>query len=482
MRSNVMSKSVLAGTTGVHVKKVMAAATVAAALVLLARPARAADPAPAPGTYTGPDLPAPAPVTPLPKARPADSASDARRANGGEVRQRTDTEVPRRYRTAAPPEAAAAAPTPAPRGPRPVTSVSGSQVRVPAAPPPPRPQPASPSQVEELIRRSHDSVDFFELVDDMIDEMTRRIGQEDPNLITPLAIRLVRVSPNMRPEFAQTLEARLIARLVNATQVKVVVCAECEALRSRVENGNWILSLGAVNQDDLKHLGEKVGIRTFMDLDFTYSPEQQVLWMEAKIFRASDGGVVWTDAYRSDGTMASMIRTGKRIPSRAERAAELEQKIAARPNYGYAASLGMAQMGYTAPTGDVIGASASLRFHEKFGDNLSSLFGISAGIFTTGPPSTTKQPQALNSILLGAYASHDLSEPNLNKPEFWIYGEAGGMFTGNQGNTFYFEGGLDVHLKFRLSLEGGLMYVVPTTYSSYDLGGIGYRLRVALNW
>jgi hypothetical protein len=355
-------------------------------------------------------------------------------------------------------------------------------VRVPAAPPPPRPQPASPSQVEELIRRSHDSVDFFELVDDMIDEMTRRIGQEDPNLITPLAIRLVRVSPNMRPEFAQTLEARLIARLVNATQVKVVVCAECEALRSRVENGNWILSLGAVNQDDLKHLGEKVGIRTFMDLDFTYSPEQQVLWMEAKIFRASDGGVVWTDAYRSDGTMASMIRTGKRIPSRAERAAELEQKIAARPNYGYAASLGMAQMGYTAPTGDVIGASASLRFHEKFGDNLSSLFGISAGIFTTGPPSTTKQPQALNSILLGAYASHDLSEPNLNKPEFWIYGEAGGMFTGNQGNTFYFEGGLDVHLKFRLSLEGGLMYVVPTTYSSYDLGGIGYRLRVALNW
>jgi hypothetical protein len=264
--------------------------------------------------------------------------------------------------------------------------------------------------------------------------------------------------------------------------VKVVVCAECEALRSRVENGNWIVSLGAVSQDDLKHLGEKVGIKTFMDLDFTYSPDRQVIWMEATIFRASDGGVVWSDAYRSDGTMASLLRTGKRIPTRAERAAELQQKIEGRPNYGYAASLGMAQMGYTAPTGDVIGANVSLRFHEKFGDNQSSLFGISAGIFTTGPPTTGKQPQALNSILLGAYASHDLSEPNLNKPELWVYGEAGGMFTGNQGNTFYFEGGVDVHLKFRLSLLAGLMYVLPTTYSSYDLGGIGYRLRVALNW
>jgi len=26
------------------------------------------------------------------------------------------------------------------------------------------------------------------------------------------------------------------------------------------------------------------------------------------------------------------------------------------------------------------------------------------------------------------------------------------------------------------------MYVLPTTYSGYDLGGLGFRLRVALNW
>jgi hypothetical protein len=316
----------------------------------------------------------------------------------------------------------------------------------------------------------------------MIDEMARRIALEDPNLMSPVAIRLVRVSANLRPEFAHTLEARLVARIINATAVKVIVCAECEALRSRVENGSWIISLGAVKQEDLKRLGDTAGIKTFMDLDFTFSPDQNVIWMEATIFRASDGGVVWSDAYRSDGTMTALLRTGQHIPTRAERAAELEQKIEGRPSYGYAASLGMMQMGYSAPTGDVVGANVSLRFHEKFGENQGSLFGISAGIFTTGPPSTGKQPQALNSILLGAYYSHDLSQPNLNKPELWAYGEAGGMFTGNQGNTFYLESGLDLHLKYRLSLEGGLMYVFPTTYSNYDLGGLGFRLRVALNW
>jgi hypothetical protein len=398
------------------------------------------------------------------------------------VRQRTDPENPQlRRRVAVPTDPATGAPA---RRPTTVEAVSttpsyGSRVQVE---PPPKPTPATPSQVETLVQRSHDSIDFFELVDDMLDETVRQIGREDPNLLSPMAIRLVRLSSNLRPEFARTLEARLIARLMNGSSVRVNICAECTALRSRVEDGNWMVTLGVVKQDDLRRLGEVTGVKTFMDVDFIYSPDSNVIWMEAVVFRASDGGVVWTDAYRSDATMAALIRTGQRIPSRAERAAELEQKIAARPNYGYAASLGMAQMGYSAPTGDVTGAQVSLRFHERFGENQSSLFGMSAGIFTTGPPKTGKQPQALNSILLGAYYSYDLSPPNLNKPELWVYGEGGGIFSGNEGNTFYLESGLDLHLKWRLSLEGGLMYVFPTLYSGYDLGGVGFRLRVAMNW
>jgi hypothetical protein len=458
-------------------------AGLALAVLAFASAARAADNAPAPGTYApGTYAPtdtsgAPAPNAPAP-ALPAERAGPQ---NGGQVPQRVDREVPVRHR-APPVDPDAPAPL---RPPRPVTSFSGAPTgaaRVQTEPPPAPPKPASPSQVEELIRRSTDSIDFFELVDDILDELARQLALEDPNLISPMAIRLVRVSANMRPEFAHTLEARLTARLINATSLKLNVCAECEALHSRVEGGNWVITLGAVSQADLRRLGESVGIKTLMDLDFSYSPDQNIIWVEAKVFRASDGTIVWSDAYRSDGTMAALLRTGQRIPTRAERSAELEQKISGRPSYGYAASLGMVQLGYSAPTGDVVGANVSLRFHERFGENQSSLFGISAGIFTTGPPSSTKQPQALNSILLGAYYSHDLSAPNLNKPELWVYGEGGGMFTGNEGNTFYLESGVDLHLKYRLSFSGGLMYVFPTTYSGYDLGGLGFRLRVVLNW
>ena len=88
-----------------------------------------------------------------------------------------------------------------------------------------------------------------------MDEIARQLGREDPNLMSPLAVKLVRLSSNLRPEFARTLETRLIARLTNSTNVKVAMCAECTSLRSRVEDGNWMLTMGAVNGDDLRRIG-----------------------------------------------------------------------------------------------------------------------------------------------------------------------------------------------------------------------------------
>ncbi|HEY7373644.1 MAG TPA: hypothetical protein VIF57_15895 [Polyangia bacterium] len=480
----------------------MAWVLAAAAVWLPAGAARAQQPAapPAaapPGTSTFPGAQQPqAPAQPRPaqprpaqppparayypgEPRPSASGQPAP-SNGQTVQQRYDAENPRlRFR----PQADPYAPDPSGRRPTVYESASnpGTAARV-QVDPQPKARVAPPSQVEQLVQRSQETIDFFELVDDIMDEIARQLSREDARLMSPMAIKQVRLSSNLRPEFANTLETRMIARLTQSTPVKMTVCPECNSLRSRVEDGNWILSLGTVNGEDLRRIGAKSGVKTFMDIDFTYSPGSNVVWMSAVVYRASDGGVVWSDAYRSDATMTALLRTGKVIPSRAERAEELQRKLDARPNYGYAISLGVAQIGYSGATGDIAGAQASLRFHEKFGEQNTSLFGMTAGIFTTGPPSQNKQPQALNSILLGAYYSYDLSPPNLNRPEVWVYGEGGGMFSGNEGNTFYLESGLDTHLKWRLSLQGGLMYVFHTKFSGEDLGGVGFRLRAAMNW
>ena len=455
-----------------------------AAVALPAGAVRAQQAPPYPG-YAPPAQPGPQPAQPYyPAQQPYPAPGFERQPQtapsaGQTVPQRHDGEAPRLHFK--PPAAPAVGPQRPPTRMEAASSQSAAGSRVQVEPKVIKP-PAGPSKVEELLQRSQESIDFYDLVDDIMDEIARQLGKEDPNLVSPMAIKLVRLSSNLRPEFARTLEARLIARLSQATAVKIAMCAECTALRSRVEKGNWILTLGAVNQDDLRRIGAQTGVQTFMEIDFTYSPGPNVVWMSAVVYRASDGVVVWSDAYRSDATMTALLRTGKVIPTRAERAAELEGKINARPYYGISLGLGVAQIGYTGGTGDIIGGTMSFRLHEKFGESRSHLFGLSLSFFLTGPPKEGQVPAALNTGMLGAYYSYNLSPPNLNRPEVWFYGEGGGMFTGNEGNTFYLEAGADTHLKWRLSLQTGLMYLFHTKFAGQDLGGLGFRLRVGVNW
>jgi hypothetical protein len=441
------------------------------------------------------------------------------------VHQHYDREEPSEDAPALPPNSTA--PPPAPRQPQPAPPAASPHAARPTAaprliPPPPReplPQyftssssssssstrPAQPSvqvespdsaaaamkrlnggqasptnATEELIRRGRGNVSFYELVDEMLDEIAYQLSKQDAALLSPLAIRLVRLSPDLRPEFAGTLEARLLARIAQATTIRTAVCVECTSMRSRVENGQWLVTLGAVRQEDLQRIGRGQGIKTFVDLGFTFNPQSNVIWMEAVAFRASDGGVVWSDAYRSDATTAMLLRTGRRIPSRSDRLEELEHKLQGRPFYGYMVALGLARLGYNGPTGDIMGPLMTIRIHERFGPDQQQLFGLSCGIFFTGVPQAGKN--VLNSLLGGAYYSANLSEPSLNRPELWIYGELGGMFSGNQANTFYVESGLDLHLKWRFSMVGGLQYLLPTTFADHDIGGPGYRIRLAFNW
>ncbi len=445
----------------------------------------------APPWYEGPAGSAPnqPPTSPLGAGAPETPSAGA---PPGNVQQRRDVEDPR---LAAQRERSRAAPPVRPTAPpylitstTPVQQQPGVRVESPdssvaaakrAAANGPQPS-SNKLNTEDLIRKSRTNVNFYELVDEILDEITYQLSKQDAMAMSPLAIRLVRLSPDLRPEFAGTLEARLLARISQVTSIRTAVCIECSSMRSRVENGQWLVSLGAVRQEDLQRIGRAQGIKTFLDLDFTFNPSAGTIWMEAVAFRASDGGVVWSDAYRSDATTAMLLRTGRRVPSRQERLDELDRKIQGRPYFGYMLSVGLARIGYNGPTGDIGGPMATIRIHERFGENNQQLFGLSVGIFFTGAPEAGKN--VLNSLMSGAYYSTNLSEPSLNQPEIWIYGELGGMFSGNQGNTFYGEGGLDLHVKWRLSMVGGLQYVLPTHFADHDLGGLGYRLRLAFNW
>ena len=158
-----------------------------------------------------------------------------------------------------------------------------------------------------------------------------------PNLLSPMAIKLVRLSSNLRPEFARTLETRLIARLTqrDQRQDRDVPGVHRRALARRGRELGPDAGRGQRGRPAPHRRQDRRQDVHGGRLHAT-APTSNVVWMSAVVYRASDGGVVWSDAYRSDATMAALLRTGQRIPTRAERAAELERKISQRPYYGYA--------------------------------------------------------------------------------------------------------------------------------------------------
>ena len=218
---------------------------------------------------------------PPPRARPTQ--------NGGQVQQRIDTEIPVHHRRSSDADTA-----PPVRPQKPVTSISGTPsglARVQPDPPPPPPKPASPTQVEELIRRSTDSIDFFELVDDILDEIARQLALEDPNSDVadgdPPRAPVVQPAPGVRAHAGGAADRA--PHQLDGSEGQRLRRVRGAALAGRERQLDHHAGRGQAG-GSAAAWARRAGIKTFMDLDFTFSPDQNIIWMEAKVFRASDGG------------------------------------------------------------------------------------------------------------------------------------------------------------------------------------------------
>jgi hypothetical protein len=336
------------------------------------------------------------------------------------------------------------------------------------------PSRTSRDAVSELLVRSDDDVPVTVLIDELLDELVHQLGKEDAQRLAPMAIRWIKLSPNLRADLAQSIEARLSARLTKSTEIAQVVCTDCRSLRSRIEGRDWVVSLGAVRQADLRQIADDLGAKTFLDLDIAFvpGPPKSQLSLSARAFRASDARVVFASAVRADETTAAILRTGVRPPSRDEQLAELERKLEARPYYGQIAYLGAAWIPYQ-PRG-ISGGTVGYQVYERFGPERRHMYGLAAEGFIN--------PSQLQAGMLSAVYTYQASPPDLNRPELHLSWSVGAFVAGNEGNTLIVQSGADYLMKFRFSFGGAITYMVPVTYNNADLGGFGAKARFSFNW
>ena len=366
--------------------------------------------------------------------------------------------------------ASAQATTPAPAPDEPTSPAAARSLPVAEVPP-------SPGAVSmaEVLTRSQDSVSVSVLIDELLDELAYQLSKEDPRALSPVAIRWVKLSPNLRADLALSAETRLQARLAKTTQLVQLVCTDCRSLRSRVENGEWVVSLGVVRQADLKQLAEDLGARVFMDVDVQYmpGPRDPRVTLSARAFRATDGRLLWSTSIRADETTAAVLRTGRKPMSRDEQLLELEQRLDRRSRFEQMLSVGAALLPYDSPKGDVGVETFAYQLQEAFGEQLRHFFGLRAEFFLN-----TDRLQV--GIVEGAF-SWRATEKNLNWGELRLNASAGAVI-GDTAQTPILEAGLDYIMRFRFSLGAGGLYIVPAKFGAFDLGGFGLRARVGINF
>ncbi len=334
--------------------------------------------------------------------------------------------------------------------------------------------------IEELLLRSQKGVTLSTLLDELLDELAHQLAKEDAKPFSPIAIRLVHLSPNLRPSMAQSVEARLVARMAKIPGCEQVACVECRAIRSRVEGDEWVVTFGATQQSDLRRIAAEIGAKTFMELDITFAQAPAELTLAAKIVRASDGKIMWATAIKGDETTAAILRTGRVPPSREEQLAELKRKLEMRPYFGYLLFLGAMYLSADGPQGGYFGGNIGVRLFERFGNDRRHMFGVQG----EGMLDFASNHTLYSGIISGGYW-FSIFQPNLNRGDLRLGATVGGIISGGDGNSGIIQIMAEYVLQFRLTANVAALYMIPTKYSgngTEDLGGFGFAARIGFNW
>lgn len=331
-------------------------------------------------------------------------------------------------------------------------------------------KPHPPSRVapaEQVLVIPGERVDANEVLDEMLDELGADLALLGAAQVTPLLLQRVRVSDNMHPDFAQVLEARLVASVQRAASVAVIKCMECFSTRGRIENATWIVSRGITDREELQKTATKYGAKMMLNAVLTLYTNPSSLALDVELIRASDGTIFFAEGYRVHPHTAQLFRAADRAQKREARLKDLEERINQRPqiHHGYFVDV-MLLPSDDAPEGPVVGAKGTYRIMEAFGPQREYRIGMNVAAFTN--------PRRLPFVAMaGPSLQMKVLFDNVYLPQCHAGGTAGYLMSNSSDGWVgspYFGALGECVLSHRIALHAGLNFVIP-----FQLGTTGYR-------
>jgi len=345
----------------------------------------------------------------------------------------------------------------------------------------PQPKPRTPGlAVEQELIQPVETVDANDVLDEMLDEFAADMAKLGSAHTSPVLLQRVRVSDNMNQDFAQVLEARMVASLEKASSVAVVRCFECFATKSRVENATWVVSRGITDREDLQRVAAKYGAKMLLSAVLTLYTNPNSLALDVELVKADDGSIAFAEGYRVHPQTAQLYRSADRAQKREARLKDLEDRINQRPQFGTGVFLGAMLIPSDSPSGPVVGAYANVRVFEKFGMDREWWLGLNAGGFTN--------PNRISALVLGVSAQRQITPDDVYLPSCHLGGQAGYMVTvapdGTTVGTPTIGGIGECIFAHRFAVHGGLHIVIPFQLGTtgFGYGGVAPEGGAAILW
>jgi hypothetical protein len=328
--------------------------------------------------------------------------------------------------------------------------------------------------VEGQLMTSAETVNASDVVDEMLDELAADVARLGSSRVGTLLLERVQLSDNMNPEYAAILEARLAAAVFRAANVALVICHECFATRSRVENGAWVVSRGITSQNDMRDMAKKYGARTLLNVALSLYDRPNSMAMDVELVRAEDSSIAFAENYRMDAGRAMLYRGADTAQAREARLQQIEDRINQRPRLQQAAELGV--MHVDSDQGGLWGGLGRFNLTESFGTENQHAAGLSVGGFIN-----TKE---LAGGILGAVVQTRVGTPSTDGPEYALVLNPGMIITGNAGNALLLLGGIRMLAGVRIGVHVNAGYLASFQVNNKGAiyGGLLAELGVSFVW
>lgn len=330
----------------------------------------------------------------------------------------------------------------------------------------------------EDVRAATGEITLGELVEEILADVGAELDARPASWFSPMAIRRIALDPRIVPSYAAKLESAIIAVVHAGTDIRVVECVECNTTRTRLEEGQWVITRGVPTTAEMRRVAEQIGVKSFMDVEFGFDPATSVLEMSLRVVRAHDSRVLWSETFRADETTPLLMRSSQAPIRRKDRLRDLEMLLEGRPYFGYVATAGFMLLPHNDPIeGDIGGATAGYRIYERFGVDRRVMFGLDL----TGFINTSR----LAGGVISAGSWWIPLRPDLLNPELRLGAKAGAFIAGTAGNAAVFQLGAEVLLRYRFGLYAYVLFMTKSEFppsSGNELGGVGMSTGMSFNW